>query len=46
MPSPTGAPAAPVADGDAPPLSRTFILIIATEVLTVAALYWLGQHFS
>jgi hypothetical protein len=46
MPSPTGTPAAPVAAADAPPLSRTFILIVATEVLTIVALYWFGQHFS
>jgi hypothetical protein len=46
MPSPTGAPAAPVADDDAPPLSRTFVLILATEALTIAVLYWFGRHFS
>jgi hypothetical protein len=42
----TPAGPAPAAPGDAPPLSRTFVLIVAAEALAIAALYWFGRHFS
>jgi hypothetical protein len=28
------------------PLSRLFILIVLTEIITIAGLYWFGRHFS
>jgi membrane protein DedA with SNARE-associated domain len=28
------------------PLSRLFALIVLGEVLTMAALYWMGRHFG
>ena len=27
-------------------LSRIFVLIVLTEVVVIAALYWFGVHFS
>ena len=45
----TAAPAGPgrlTDDGDDPALSRTFILIVLTEAVTIAALYWFGHYFS
>ena len=46
MPSPTAGTATPAAAGDQPASIRTFILIVATEAVTIAALYWFGLHFS
>ena len=38
-----GAPASSPPDAD---LRRTYVLVIVVEVLTIAALYWLGRVFS
>ena len=46
MPSPIADPGAAAADGEAVPLSRIFTLILATEALSIAALYWFGRHFG
>ena len=46
MSLPTAAGAAPAAPDDTSRLSRTFVLIILTEALTIAALYWFGRHFA
>jgi hypothetical protein len=29
-----------------PDLSRTYLLVLFVEALTLAALYWVGRHFS
>ena len=34
------------ADSDAERLSRRFVTIVVIEILSIAALYWLGAHFA
>jgi hypothetical protein len=35
-----------VVEADEPARSRTFVLIVITEVVTITALYWFGRHFA
>ena len=38
----------PAADGalEDPPETRTYLLVVVTEVVVIAALYWHSAHFS
>jgi hypothetical protein len=40
----------PTQSAEAPPveadLSRTYVLVLAIELLVLVALYWLGRYFS
>jgi hypothetical protein len=42
-PEPAAPETPPPAEAD---LSRTYLLVLVVEALTLAALYWLGRHFS
>lgn len=39
-------PSAAEAESGGWPLGRLFVLILLTETITIAALYWFGRHFS
>jgi len=31
---------------DDPDLTRTYVLVLAVEVVVIAALYWVGRYFA
>jgi len=39
-------PASPDPEAGTPALWRLFVLILLTQVLVTAALFWFGHHFS
>jgi len=45
MPTRPGVTPPPTAPGDSDQ-SRLYVLVILTEVIVIAALYWLGRAFS
>ena len=47
MPRPADlAPRAGALIEDDPPQTRTYALVLLTEAVVIAALYWLGVHFG
>lgn len=45
MPVPSNSSPAPRAVEDEPQ-TRTYLLVLVTEAIVIAVLYWIGAHFS